>query len=220
MLKFFIDFDGTITTEDVIDKILERFADPSWRLIEEEWAGGKIGSRECLIRQMELVSAPPGSFRSLVDAITIDPHFADFLRCAAARRIPVAIVSDGLTEVIQRVLQRALGAEPALLEGLPVFANRVRWDATGPRLVFDREPCAHGCANCKEAVMRANLTDGERVLFVGDGLSDRYAAAAADLVFAKNALLDYCREKGLSHMAYKDFSDIEKWLEKVGPGPQ
>src|SRR5471032_695977 len=39
------DFDGTITRTDVIDTILERFADPSWEAVEDEWLSGKIGSR-------------------------------------------------------------------------------------------------------------------------------------------------------------------------------
>ncbi len=29
------DFDGTITRTDVIDNILQRFADPSWEAIED-----------------------------------------------------------------------------------------------------------------------------------------------------------------------------------------
>ena len=37
---FFCDFDGTVTKEDVIDRILEEFADPMWKDIERvlgEW---------------------------------------------------------------------------------------------------------------------------------------------------------------------------------------
>lgn len=30
------DFDGTITRTDVIDNILQRFADPSWQAIEAQ----------------------------------------------------------------------------------------------------------------------------------------------------------------------------------------
>ena len=49
------DFDGTVTRTDAVDNILERFADPSWEAIEDEWLSGKIGSRECLGRQLALV---------------------------------------------------------------------------------------------------------------------------------------------------------------------
>ena len=57
MIKFFVDFDGTITKKDVVDMILERFADPSWKTVEKDWTEGKIGSRECLTKQLALVSA-------------------------------------------------------------------------------------------------------------------------------------------------------------------
>ena len=53
------DFDGTITRTDVIDNILQRFADPSWQAIEAQWVQGEIGSRECLSRQLSLVNASP-----------------------------------------------------------------------------------------------------------------------------------------------------------------
>ncbi len=46
------DFDGTITLKDSTDLLLDRFADPAWLDIEKEWLLGKIGSRECLERQL------------------------------------------------------------------------------------------------------------------------------------------------------------------------
>lgn len=43
------DFDGTISRADVIDNVLQRFADPSWEGIEQEWLDGHIGSREWIV---------------------------------------------------------------------------------------------------------------------------------------------------------------------------
>src|SRR5262245_12565255 len=53
----FVDFDGTIASLDTTDLLLERFAAPQWRQIEEDWKAGLIGSRECLVRQIDLVRA-------------------------------------------------------------------------------------------------------------------------------------------------------------------
>jgi len=39
----FLDFDGTITRRDAVDAILEKFADPRWLAIEEDWKSGRIG---------------------------------------------------------------------------------------------------------------------------------------------------------------------------------
>ena len=52
-----VDFDGTVVLQDTTDLILERFADPAWRIIETAWIEGRIGSRECLSQQIDLVRA-------------------------------------------------------------------------------------------------------------------------------------------------------------------
>jgi len=55
---------------------------------------------------------------------------------------------------------------------------------------------------------------GGPTIFVGDGLSDRYAAAYADVVFAKNQLATYCAEQGLGCIGYAGLATIGMWLEE------
>jgi 2-hydroxy-3-keto-5-methylthiopentenyl-1-phosphate phosphatase len=55
--RVLVDFDGTIASVDTTDLLLERFAAPDWRQIEDDWKAGHIGSRECLVRQIDLVQA-------------------------------------------------------------------------------------------------------------------------------------------------------------------
>ena len=54
---------------------------------------------------------------------------------------------------------------------------------------------------------------GAATIFVGDGLSDRYAAASADLVFAKHSLAVYCREEQIPYVAYDNLGDVAAHLE-------
>ena len=50
----FLDFDNTITSYDVFDNMLERFAkSQGWVALEKNWKEGRIGSRECLAGQMD-----------------------------------------------------------------------------------------------------------------------------------------------------------------------
>src|SRR2546427_10001143 len=91
----FLDFDGTITLRDATDAILEAFADPAWLEIEDAWLSGRIGSRECLARQMALVSATRDQVDRLLDDIGVDPGFPLLLDTCAARAVPVHIVSHG-----------------------------------------------------------------------------------------------------------------------------
>ncbi len=202
-IQFFIDFDGTVTQNDVIDMILERFADPSWKTIEEEWASGKIGSRECLTRQFELVKADKASLAKMLTEVRIDPGFEDFLNVIEEHHIPASIVSDGLDFVIQRVMGQTM----------PIYSNSILFTPQGPKISFYKKtPCKHGCANCKVDVIEKHRKSGHTTVFIGDGLSDRFAAHTADIVFAKKKLLKYCQENKIEHLEYSTFKEITKWL--------
>ena len=84
--RVFVDFDGTIAPVDTTDLLLERFAAPAWRDIEEEWKAGRIGSRECMVRQIDLVRATPAEMDAFIGAVEIDRGFAGFRRSVPAAR--------------------------------------------------------------------------------------------------------------------------------------
>lgn len=210
--KFFIDFDGTISTIDVVDLILERFAPHEWKNVEKEWVEGKIGSRECLSRQMALVQAGQEEVRALLAGVGVDPYFGEFLKTAQELSIPVTVVSDGFDFSIQEILKRSL--EPDPLKNLPIFSNRLEWHGSKPKAIFNTEaPCEHGCANCKQRILARLTRPEDFVVFIGDGLSDRFAAKAANLTFAKGKLLQFCRDNRITHKAYSDFKEIRQWME-------
>jgi 2,3-diketo-5-methylthio-1-phosphopentane phosphatase len=212
----FCDFDGTITQLDVTDEILAQFAHPSWREVEREWACGSIGSRECLERQMALVEVSAAELNKLIDAVPVDPHFAKFLRFVEKHRLPFYVLSDGFDYVVRRVLKRA-GANGCLRNGTHLFASSLRVE--GGRLVMSfphsGTPCEHNCATCKAAIMRRLGAHRNPIVFVGDGLSDRFAVQEADLVFAKRQLLVHCRERGIACRAFETFAEIEAALKRL-----
>lgn len=214
-LQFFLDFDGTITTTDVVDLVLGRFADAKWKDIEKEWIDGKIGSRECLSRQVELIKATPEELRALLREVKVDPYFISFLKQAEELGVPVAIVSDGFDIMIEQILKQTLENIPHLLKAIPVFSNKLEWKESRWQAVFPHEMmCSHGCANCKPVIMKKLSTKADMVVFVGDGLSDRFAAKKANLTFAKGKLLPYCEENKYPHKKYSSFKEIEAWLSK------
>ncbi len=213
----FLDFDGTISERDAVDAILEEFADPRWLAVEEEWKAGRIGSRECLRAQMSLVSATPAEMGALLDSIKVERGFAALLETCDLLRVPVYIVSDGLDYCIRRILAAAGPRVAHAMKGVRVFCNQLRFERGYWRVErpYFAEDCAHGCATCKPAVMRSLNRSDASAIFVGDGLSDRYAAECADLVFAKNRLADYCRERGVAHVAYDDLGKVAAYLESL-----
>jgi 2,3-diketo-5-methylthio-1-phosphopentane phosphatase len=212
----FCDFDGTITQLDVTDQVLAQLAHPSWREIEREWMLGLIGSRECLERQIALVNASAEELHAVIDAVTIDPEFAAFCKFTRKKRLPLYLLSDGFDYVIRRVLNAA-GVGRQFRNGSNLFASALRVEGRRltPSFPHSPEPCAHGCATCKEALIRRLRGGRQPVIFVGDGMSDRFAMEVADVVFAKRHLLAYCRESGIACHPFETFKDVQVTLEKL-----
>ncbi len=212
-LHFFLDFDGTITMNDVVDMVLEKFADKKWKEVEREWQAGKIGSRECLSRQIELLKATPEQITKLISKVELDPYFVPFIQKAEELGVLVTIVSDGFDLFIEQILKKNLGPSSSYIKALPIFSNKLKKMNDGFEAVFPTPiPCEHGCANCKAIVIKKLTSPDDMVLFVGDGLSDRYAARCAHITFAKGKLLDFCREKDIDCIPYGDFKKITDWL--------
>ena len=207
----FTDFDGTITQLDVTDEILAQLAHPSWQEVEQEWTRGSIGSRECLERQIELVDASAEELHALIDAVPIDPAFTAFYRFTRKQGIPLYVLSEGFDYVIVRILKRA-GLNGPLRNGTHMFSSALRLQ--GRRLIpsfpHSAPPCEHGCATCKVALIRRLGEGGHPIIFVGDGLSDRFAVDEADVVFAKRKLLAYCQEQGKPCRPFESFAQVEQ----------
>jgi 2-hydroxy-3-keto-5-methylthiopentenyl-1-phosphate phosphatase len=207
------DFDGTISTIDVTDRLLELLARPQWLAIEDEWRSGKIGSWECLDRQIALVRAKPHEIDALADTISIDPHFFEFANFCASRSVPLAIASDGLDRIISRVLaNNGLGS-------LPIYSNALwQTSASGYRLLSPHwvRDCRARAATCKCAVVDSLRSHAARVLFVGDGRSDFcVAAGGADMVAAKAKLLEHLNASGHRCVPFKTFHDVQKLLASL-----
>jgi 2,3-diketo-5-methylthio-1-phosphopentane phosphatase len=212
----FCDFDGTVTQLDVTDQILTQLAHPSWREIEQQWMQGTIGSRECLERQIALVDAPAEELHAVIDAIAVDAAFKPFCKYAHKKHLPLYILSDGFDYVIRRIMKVA-GVDRHFRSGTNLFASALHLE--GRRLVpsfpYLPEPCAHGCATCKAALIRRLREGRHPVIFIGDGMSDRFAVEDADVVFAKRHLLAYCRENGIACHPFETFKDVQDTLEKL-----
>jgi 2-hydroxy-3-keto-5-methylthiopentenyl-1-phosphate phosphatase len=65
---------------------------------------------------------------------------------------------------------------------------------------------------------------GAVTVFVGDGMSDRYAAACANVVFAKDKLAAFCDNASIPYTPYDTLAvvaeGIERWLGAGAPPPR
>jgi 2,3-diketo-5-methylthio-1-phosphopentane phosphatase len=214
----FLDFDGTISRCDVVDVILETYADRGWLDVERQWQAGTIGSRDCLRAQIGLVRASREQINALLDGVDVDEGFLPLLETCARHRIAVHIVSDGFDHCIGRILEHCGPDVRRLLRGATICASHLeplagnRWMAAFP---FSDSSCKHGCATCKPRAMEQLNPAGATSFFVGDGLSDRYAARSADVVFAKASLAAFCAAQGIPHNRFNTLDDVATRLDDL-----
>jgi 2,3-diketo-5-methylthio-1-phosphopentane phosphatase len=200
----YCDFDGTITTIDVTDAVLERFAPPEWRDIELAWEAGRINAWLCMSAQIALMRVDPEEIDDFLDTVEIYPSFVDFVNWCGENFIPVSIVSDGVDRFIRRVLvNHGLGH-------LDIASNRlcVEKDDRGFRYrleaPFMQPACHSGSGVCKCAFVAAHPSH----IYVGDGRSDFCVSANANLLFAKGKLAAHCSQRSIPFFPYKNFTDV------------
>ncbi|HEY3374386.1 MAG TPA: MtnX-like HAD-IB family phosphatase [Candidatus Aquicultor sp.] len=207
----FCDFDGTISTKDVSDSIFTKWLGTRWADIDREYHNGSMSMVELYRRCWALVDASEGEILEFVDAVGIDPHFAEFVQASRQAGIPVYLVSDGFDYYIERIMDRHG------LSHLAHHSNHLRFDNGVMVIEFNNQhPECDRCANCKKSVIDAKREGADFVIYIGDGNSDRCAAEHADLVFAKHRLREHCDEQGIPYIPYQNFNEVMDYLKQQG----
>jgi 2-hydroxy-3-keto-5-methylthiopentenyl-1-phosphate phosphatase len=208
-----VDFDGTIAAVDTTDALLERFALPEWQEIEAEWKAGAIGSRECMVRQVDLIRATPEAMDAFIATLKIDPDVPAFVELCRLRGLEVSVVSDGLDRTVNTVLQ-ANGIKAVTRANALQHRGGDRWKLAFPHA---REDCKALSGNCKCATPDRVATSLRVV--VGDGRSDFCVSEQADFVLAKDKLVAHARAKHLPHVSFTTFADASRKLSAWLDGP-
>ena len=212
-----VDFDGTITAVDVLDELIRRHAvDDSWRAVEADWQAGRIGSRQCLSRQLAAVRAIDADLARLVADVPLDPGVGRLFATLAAAAVPATIVSDGLAPFITALMARAG------LSAVPVRSNDVVRRGTAIDLV-----CPHASAACRSAaahckcgsIVELTAVGRDRQIYVGDGRSDLCPARTTDVVFAKGTLAASLAAEGVAFLPFRTLDDVADALAAAWASP-
>lgn len=207
-LAFLVDYDNTISQVDVSEQLLTHFFDPLWQADDAEYGRGLIGSRTFFGRQLDKFRGTYEDVVAFAAAQPHDPGFAGFVRRAGELGVPVEVVSDGLGFFIAPALER-LG-----VPDVPVVTSRTSFEGGQVRMSFPNgHPTCLVCGTCKRQRVLAHKAAGRVVAFVGDGESDRYAAAYSDLIFAKHDLVRMCEAEGWPYSTWTDFDGLTHWLD-------
>ena len=218
------DFDGTVTRQDTLVEILNRFGSPGWTRVQDRVVSGEISIREGLKSEMGSVRASRQELQELLaERIHLDPTFPGFLRQMRLRGIPVVLITGGFDLCVETVMAQS-GLWP-----VPFLANRLisksvpgtekvlgtkypeeDWQVDFP---YPSQTCT-ACGHCKGDPIRNWRAQGYTTVFVGNGVTDRCGAAAASLTFAKEELGHWCRREGVQAVEFQNFDDIQEELRK------
>jgi 2-hydroxy-3-keto-5-methylthiopentenyl-1-phosphate phosphatase len=206
------DFDGTACLQDVGDAIVQIFGWPgAWDEVDAAIGRGEINSKEAyeiIYGRMELVAADLLEF---VLTHSLDPDFGPAAELFTCRNLPVLIVSDGFDFYIDALLTRhGLSHLSRHSNHLEINDGRVKLD-----FPYHGHLGCYRCANCKTHHLLKLKEQGYRIVYCGDGHSDRCACQRADLTFAKGYLAGYLEKRRIPFIPFERFADILPHLEDL-----
>ena len=107
-LKVFVDFDGTITLEDVGEAIFRKFgcAEKTDKIVED-LLSDKISSRQCWDELCDSVEGiNKEELDNFIDSLDVDPTFVPFVKFCDDNEIELMVLSDGFDLYIERLLSK------------------------------------------------------------------------------------------------------------------
>ncbi len=199
------DFDGTITQRDTLHVVVEELGDTGlWETFDVPLREGRMTVEQAMEAEFAAVRATPEQVREAVATLApVRDGFGELVHWAEGKGHRVVVMSNGFRSLIEPVLAHAG------LSRLPVIAHDATFAPDGTTIHWsDRgERCTICDRPCKRQPLR-EISNGESVVFIGDGISDRCVSGVADVLFARDFLADHLTTTGTSFHPFDDFHDV------------
>ncbi len=210
-----LDFDGTVTEEDVSFLLLDTYVGNRWREYLKEYTEGKIPVGTFNKKVFAMVKADRKTMTDLVlnsDRVKIRPGLHEYLDYCSRKDIKNVIVSNGLIFYIEAILKKLS------LNSVEVYAARNHFHPGGVKVAYVGPDGTEMEVGFKEAYTELLREKGYEVIYIGNGASDIFSARRARHVFAVDELLKQCRKENLPCTPFTDFYDIIKGMEGIATG--
>jgi len=215
--KIFVDFDGTITKQDVGNFFFRKFGNETESLkFVEKWKIGELSGRDLTLKEAEFVRVNEDDASKYVKDFEIDPEFKRFVSFCKDSSIDVTVLSDGLDFYIKKIF------DVNEIYGVPYYSNIAHFsqpdssgESGGVKIEFPYQSDCAKCGNCKgyQILTRSGIDDV--IIYIGNGFSDRCAVQYADMIFAKDDLLKYCEGNNITFFPFENFGDVIEKLDKI-----
>lgn len=203
------DFDGTIVPVDTCVYILEKFAEEDWRMYDEQFERGKLTLEECLRKQFSTVTVPETVIlNEIQQVLSVRPGFSELIEFCRKNQISFIVVSAGLDFVINHFLKTR-----GWTKIVKVHASKANCTVDGVKIATP-ELFYNDSINFKDDLVVHYKKQGMKVVFIGDGMADFYAAREADFPFSikESKLATQLGKDGIPHTDIIDFQKVTETI--------
>lgn len=202
----FCDFDGTITVIETFVGMIETFAPELSAILLPKLFNREITLKDGVTQLLE--SIPSETYPAMIAYAQDKPirkGLTELLDFLDDNNIPMVVISGGLKDMVKMVLQR---------EGI---LHRVK-DIVGLDLDTTEEYLKVNSAFVGDTELVAKGDVIEKYpcrwrIAIGDSLTDINIALKADLVFARDRLIEYLETYDKPYFPWDDFTDIKNHLQ-------
>lgn len=213
-IAFLSDFDGTISKNDFFSYatntiIPEKNMEP-W----VKYKKGEISHVEALNLIFSTIRLPENEFNDFIDTIEIEEFFIPTINLCEEKNITFNIVSAGADYYISRILHNL-----KIREKIPVYTNPSKYSQKNGLEIIplpkEHKFYDNNLGISKKLIVKEFQNNGYAVIFAGDGMPDVEAAKCADMVFAKDYLIELCKKENVKHMEFKSYFEIYSFVNKL-----
>jgi 2-hydroxy-3-keto-5-methylthiopentenyl-1-phosphate phosphatase len=212
-LIIFCDFDGTITENDNIINIMKYYNPPGWESIKDDILAGKISIRKGVGNMFGLL---PASYREeitnyAIKQATIRPGFNQFIQYCQEHNIRLLITSGGIDFFVFPILSCYS------IQKQNIYCNSSDFSGSQIQILWPYSCdslCSNDCGMCKPSILRSHSSIDNLKVVIGDSITDLAVAKMADLVIARDFLLQKCQEHSLPHKEFVSFYDVIEILKQ------
>jgi len=198
----FIDFDGTITSEETLEGAMRLCIDAAdYAEKEKELLAGKLSLAEAVHYAFSHIpSSRIEEIKAYVRGVPVRPGFGELLQLAKERGIPAVVISGGLRPCVEE----KLAPWRELL--LDVYSVDVDCSGETIRLVSEYE----GGGEIMSKVRVMERYGYRRAVCIGDSYTDIKMAKASQAVYARDTLAATLEKLGVPYTPWTDFFDIAR----------
>ena len=210
------DFDGTISKKDFFYMVIETLLkDKKNALVPwHDYLNGKIKHIDALTGIFSQIHLTQQELDEFISTIEVDSYFYDTAKYCMDKNIPFYICSAGTNYYIKKRIFDSLQKY-----NITLISNDATYSQQdGMKLVAPPETSPYYNANTgisKQAIVQKLKDEGFFTIYAGDGKPDFKSAQIADVVFAKDMLLELCRQKSIETKPFKNFNDILNYIRGI-----